>query len=128
MARLDSPNGSSAQQLRVFIVANDRDARHALAERLESVGCEIVAESSAVEASATAVEAPPDVDSQASRSTAPDRGDPLPDFGGDFTLDEIERRHILAVLARTSKIEEAAHILGINVSTLWRKRKRYEAS
>ncbi len=51
-----------------------------------------------------------------------------PTLGGDFTLEELERRHILAVLARKATVEEAAHTLGIDTSTLWRKRKRYEAS
>ncbi len=49
-----------------------------------------------------------------------------PQLGGDFTLDTIEREHILRVLARTGTLEEAAQILGIDSSTLWRKRKKYE--
>ncbi len=52
----------------------------------------------------------------------------VPKVGGDFTLDEIERRHILSVLARTNSMDEAARILGIDSSTLWRKRKKYETS
>jgi len=51
-----------------------------------------------------------------------------PTLGGDFTLEELERRHVLAVLARKATVEEAAHTLGIDTSTLWRKRKRYDAS
>jgi NtrC-family two-component system response regulator AlgB len=47
-------------------------------------------------------------------------------LGGDFTLDTIEREHITRVQARTSTLEEAAAILGIDASTLWRKRKKYE--
>jgi NtrC-family two-component system response regulator AlgB len=50
----------------------------------------------------------------------------VPTLGGDFGLDAIEREHILRVLARTSTLEEAATILGIDSSTLYRKRKRYE--
>src|SRR5215510_589470 len=49
-----------------------------------------------------------------------------PQLGGDFALDTIEREHILRVLARTATQEEAAQILGIDSSTLWRKRKKYE--
>jgi len=49
-----------------------------------------------------------------------------PQLGGDFTLEAIEREHILRVLARTATLEEAAQILGIDSSTLWRKRKKYE--
>jgi NtrC-family two-component system response regulator AlgB len=49
-----------------------------------------------------------------------------PFVGGDFTLDTIERAHIEAVLARAATQEDAARILGIDASTLWRKKKRYE--
>ena len=41
-------------------------------------------------------------------------------------LDEIERQHIVRVLAESRTVEDAAMMLGINVSTLWRKRKRYK--
>jgi NtrC-family two-component system response regulator AlgB len=51
---------------------------------------------------------------------------PLPRLGGDFTLERIERDHILRVLQRTPTLEDAARVLGIDSSTLWRKRKRYE--
>jgi NtrC-family two-component system response regulator AlgB len=47
-------------------------------------------------------------------------------LGGDFTIDEIEREHIQRVLARANTLEDAARILGIDASTLWRKRKKYE--
>ncbi len=46
-------------------------------------------------------------------------------LGGDWTLEEIEREHILRVISRNQTLEEAAHILGIDSSTLWRKRKLY---
>jgi len=42
------------------------------------------------------------------------------------SLDEIEREHIARVLADSRTLEEAAMTLGINISTLWRKRKRYK--
>jgi two-component system, NtrC family, response regulator AlgB len=48
-----------------------------------------------------------------------------PVLGGDFTADEIEREHVLRVLARASTLEDAARILGIDASTLWRKRKKW---
>jgi NtrC-family two-component system response regulator AlgB len=41
------------------------------------------------------------------------------------TLDELERVHIQTVLARSDTLENAARTLGIDVSTLYRKRKRY---
>ncbi len=50
----------------------------------------------------------------------------VPQLGGDVTLDTIEREHITRVMARTSTLDEAAAILGIDASTLWRKRKKYE--
>jgi NtrC-family two-component system response regulator AlgB len=50
----------------------------------------------------------------------------VPRLGGDFTLEEIEREHILRVVARAPTLEAAARILDIESSTLWRKRKRYE--
>jgi NtrC-family two-component system response regulator AlgB len=48
-----------------------------------------------------------------------------PYVGGEFSLDSIEREHILRVLASASTHDEASRILGIDVTTLWRKRKRY---
>jgi two-component system, NtrC family, response regulator AlgB len=53
-------------------------------------------------------------------------GQTLPHLGGDYTLDDIEREHILRVLGRQEKVEDAARVLGIDTSTLWRKRKRWE--
>ena len=50
----------------------------------------------------------------------------LPALGGDFTLDEIEREHLTRVLHRASSLDEAARILGVDPSTLYRKRKRLE--
>jgi NtrC-family two-component system response regulator AlgB len=41
------------------------------------------------------------------------------------SLDEMERQHILRILSRSPTLEQAAATLGIDVSTLWRKRKRY---
>ena len=49
-----------------------------------------------------------------------------PYLGGEFSIDAIEREHIFRVLANAASIDEAARILGIDASTLWRKRKRYE--
>jgi len=53
-------------------------------------------------------------------------GGSAPVVGGDFTVDDLEREHILRVLARTTTQEEAARILGLDASTLWRKRKKYD--
>jgi len=51
---------------------------------------------------------------------------PLPRLGGDYTLDQIEREHVERVLARAPTLDDAARILGIDASTLYRKRKKYE--
>ena len=51
----------------------------------------------------------------------------VPSLGGDFTVEQVEREHILRVLARTRTQEDAAHLLGVDASTLWRKRKKYES-
>jgi two-component system, NtrC family, response regulator AlgB len=50
---------------------------------------------------------------------------PAAAFSSPTSLEEVERLHIERVLAETATLEEAAAILGINTSTLWRKRKRY---
>jgi NtrC-family two-component system response regulator AlgB len=43
----------------------------------------------------------------------------------DVSLEELEKQHIQHVLATAATLEEAASTLGINLSTLWRKRRRY---
>lgn len=48
--------------------------------------------------------------------------------GSKLSLDELERIHIQNVLASTETLEEAASILGVNLSTLWRKRRQYGLS
>jgi NtrC-family two-component system response regulator AlgB len=50
----------------------------------------------------------------------------VPVLGGDYSLEQVEREHILRVMARAATLDEAAQILGIDASTLWRKRKKYE--
>jgi NtrC-family two-component system response regulator AlgB len=60
------------------------------------------------------------------RATAADQ--PALALGGDFSLEQIEREHIERVLSRTTTAEEAAKVLGIDASTLWRKRRKFEQS
>jgi NtrC-family two-component system response regulator AlgB len=47
-----------------------------------------------------------------------------PRLGGEHSLADIENEHIRQILARADTFEEAATILGIEASTLWRKRRR----
>jgi NtrC-family two-component system response regulator AlgB len=54
----------------------------------------------------------------ATRSVEPKLGDPVP-------FDDIEAIHIRRLLATTATIDEAAKSLGIDATTLWRKRKKY---
>ncbi len=49
-----------------------------------------------------------------------------PQLGGDCSLEALEREHLLRVVARSKTMDQAAAVLGIDVSTLWRKRKKYE--
>jgi two-component system, NtrC family, response regulator AlgB len=50
-----------------------------------------------------------------------------PTYAGDLvSLDKLEEIHIRRVLARTKSLEEAADVLGIDVATLWRRRKKYQ--
>jgi len=50
-----------------------------------------------------------------------------PSLGGNYSLEAIEREHIQRIVSRTKTQEEAAEILGVDTSTLWRKRKKYES-
>jgi NtrC-family two-component system response regulator AlgB len=51
-----------------------------------------------------------------------------PELGADVSLEEIEREHIARVVARADSFEAAARTLGIDVTTLQRKRKKYGVS
>jgi two-component system, NtrC family, response regulator AlgB len=55
----------------------------------------------------------------AGQASAAQLGDPIP-------LEQLEELHIRRVLGRTRSLEEAANILGIDVATLWRKRRKYK--
>jgi len=45
--------------------------------------------------------------------------------GADVSLEDLEREHIARVIARSPTLEAAAKLLGIDSTTLQRKRKRY---
>jgi NtrC-family two-component system response regulator AlgB len=44
------------------------------------------------------------------------------------TLEDVERAHVQRALATAGTYEKAAELLGINLTTLWRKRKRWGLS
>ena len=48
-----------------------------------------------------------------------------PKVGADLRLEELEKAHIAAVLANAETLDQAAKTLGIDSSTLYRKRKQY---
>jgi len=48
--------------------------------------------------------------------------------GALVSLEVLEQEHIRRVIARTATLEEAALVLGIDVATLYRKRKRWSAN
>ncbi len=54
-----------------------------------------------------------------------DRPQPLGRTTPSSSLEDIEREHIIRVMAESPTLESAAHKLGINLATLWRRRKRY---
>jgi NtrC-family two-component system response regulator AlgB len=43
-----------------------------------------------------------------------------------LSLEDVERRHVEQVLATSATLEDAAARLGIDPTTLWRKRKRWK--
>jgi NtrC-family two-component system response regulator AlgB len=70
----------------------------------------------------TGSEITPDLLPEELRSLAPTRSS-VSDEGE--SLEAAERRHIAAVLARHPTLDSAAKALGVDPSTLYRKRERY---
>lgn len=50
--------------------------------------------------------------------------DSVPRAGAELSLEELERAHITAVLGHSETLDQAARTLGIDASTLYRKRKQ----
>ncbi|MBU6409909.1 MAG: sigma-54-dependent Fis family transcriptional regulator, partial [Verrucomicrobia bacterium] len=50
-------------------------------------------------------------------------GDPL-QIGSPVSLEKLEEAHLRKILEHTPSLTEAAHVLGIDQATLYRKRKR----
>jgi NtrC-family two-component system response regulator AlgB len=51
---------------------------------------------------------------------------PTPALGGNVTLTELGDEHIRRVLAKTARYEDAAAILGIDLATLYRRRRKWD--
>jgi two-component system, NtrC family, response regulator AlgB len=51
-----------------------------------------------------------------------------PILGGKFSAEEIEKEHVRRVMGWAGSLEEASRILGVAVTTLWRKRKKWTRS
>jgi two-component system, NtrC family, response regulator AlgB len=47
------------------------------------------------------------------------------ELGDRIPLDKLEELHIRRVLAKSKSLDEAADVLGIDLATLWRRRKKY---
>jgi NtrC-family two-component system response regulator AlgB len=47
------------------------------------------------------------------------------EVGDAVSMDKLEEVHIRRILARSKSLEEAAHVLGLDPATLWRRRKKY---
>jgi len=52
-------------------------------------------------------------------------GNGAPSIGAELSLEQLEKAHIAAVLASSATLEQAARTLGIDASTLYRKRKQF---
>ena len=46
-------------------------------------------------------------------------------IGESLSLEDLEKAHITAVMASSATLDQAAKTLGIDASTLYRKRKQY---
>ena len=49
-----------------------------------------------------------------------------PEVGAAVTLAELGDEHIRRVLAKTARLEDAAEILGIDLATLYRRRRKWQ--
>ena len=59
------------------------------------------------------------------RRPTPTAAPPSAHVGATISLDVLEREHIARVVAQSPSLEAAARTLGIDATTLQRKRKRY---
>jgi NtrC-family two-component system response regulator AlgB len=50
---------------------------------------------------------------------------PSEEIGDAVSLEKLEEKHIRSVLAKSKSLEEAAKVLGIDLATLYRRRRKY---
>src|SRR6185312_14427262 len=67
---------------------------------------------------------PAELRSQSNGSGATAHDANVPQVGSLVSIDKLEEAHLRKILERTPSLTEAAHILGIDQATLYRKRKR----
>ena len=67
---------------------------------------------------------PAELRAQTSNGGATAHDGNLPQVGSLVSLEQLEEAHLRKILERTPSLTEAAHILGIDQATLYRKRKR----
>jgi DNA-binding NtrC family response regulator len=58
------------------------------------------------------------------RSDQPAR-EPGPTVGDHVTIEELELAHLKAIVAKSKTLDDAARVLGIDIATLYRKRRRH---
>ncbi|MEZ6143012.1 MAG: sigma-54 dependent transcriptional regulator [Zavarzinella sp.] len=66
-----------------------------------------------------------DLGMKSSRSTGKTPVNQSLQIGSNASLEEIEREHIARIIARSDSFDAAAKLLGIDITTLQRKRKKY---
>ncbi len=59
-------------------------------------------------------------------TASPQAANTLLEVGGTVTLAELTDEHTRRVLARSARLEDAAEILGIDVATLYRRRRKWQ--
>ena len=118
---------------RILAIVDDPSLRESLGACLEGAGYRVATASSLQDGLRLAAAQPFAacllglVDVRDLRNVAEHASRRAPDatVGAPVTLDLLERRHIEAVLADCPTLDAAARTLGIDSSTLYRKRKAY---
>lgn len=127
----------SNRHARVLLVADDPSMQHTYRRPLSEAGCEVIAAHSLPEAEVALEQGAFDaclLDLQLCKTSGmrltfttahPDTGHG-PRAGDAVSVQALERAHIESIVAKSGSLEAAARLLGIDSSTLYRKRKQYE--